>query len=105
MIMVLKKYGFPPKMIRTIQHMYEKFQLVFKKGKEEVSIDYLTGVHQGDNLAPLLFILVFQAAMESLESTQQRSTISTPSYRFFPNTTKNHPRGRLSGQNAKTKGT
>lgn len=84
MIMVPKKYAFPPKMIRTIQHMPEKFQLVFKKGKEEVSIDYLTGVHQGDNLAPLLFILVFQAAMEYLESTQQRSTISTPPTDSFP---------------------
>ena len=60
MIMVLKKYGFPPKMVRTIQNMYEKFQLVLKRGKEEVTIDYLTGVHQGDNLAPILLILVFK---------------------------------------------
>ena len=72
MIMVLKIYGFPPKMVRTIKKMYESFKLVFKKGDESVSIDYLTGVHQGDNLAPLLFILVFQAAMESLETTRQR---------------------------------
>ena len=105
MIMVLKIYGFPPKMVRTIKKMYESFKLVFKKGDESVSIDYLTGVHQGDNLAPLLFILVFQAAMESLETTQQRKEITTPRYNFFPNTAKNQPRGRLSGQNAQSKGT
>ena len=68
MIMVLKKYGFPPKMIRTVQHMYGKFQLVFKKGKEEVAIDCLTGVHQGDNLAPLLFILVLLCCVDSNDS-------------------------------------
>ena len=84
MIMVLKKYGFPPKMIGTIKRMYEKFKLVFKKGEESVNIEYFTGVHQCDNLAPLLFILVFQAAMESLDSTQQRREISTPRYKLFP---------------------
>ena len=77
MIMVLKKHGFPPKMVRTIKKRYDSFKLILKKGEESISIDYLTGVHQGDNLAPLLFILVFQAAMESLKITRQRKEITT----------------------------
>ena len=105
MLLVLKKYGFPPKMIETIRKMYEKFTLKFKKGKESVSIEYLTGVHQGDNLAPLLFILVFQAAMESLEETEEMKTIQIPTYKMFPDTAKGKPRGRLIGQNTQAKGT
>ena len=32
MILVLKKYGFPPKMTRMIEIMYEKFRLNLDKG-------------------------------------------------------------------------
>ena len=54
MILVLQKYGFPPKLRRTVERMYEKFALELKNGDETATIEYLTGVHQGDNLAPLL---------------------------------------------------
>ena len=75
----------------TIKRMYERFSLIVKKGEDEFTIEYLTGVHQGDNLAPLLFVLVFQAAMESLEETEERKKIKNPKYRFFPNTAKGPP--------------
>ena len=105
MALVLKKYGFPPKMRNTIERMYEKFALELKKGNETTQINYLIGVHQGDNLAPLLFVLVFQAAMESLEFTNEcKENISKPEYKYFPNTQKDKPRGRLTGQSTKTKG-
>ena len=81
------------------------FSLCIKKGEEEELINYLIGVHQGDNLAPLLFVLVFQAAMETLEQTEERAKISSPTYRYFPDTKKGEPRGRLTGQNVKSKGT
>jgi len=32
--------------------MYDKFALGLKKGVETTAINYLTGVHQGENLAP-----------------------------------------------------
>ena len=54
-------------------------------------IEYLTGVHQGDNLDPPLFVLVFQAAMESLELTNECKDIVKPRYKYLPNMlTKNH---------------
>jgi len=31
MILVLEKYGFPPKLRKTIERMYEKFALELKK--------------------------------------------------------------------------
>ena len=49
--------------------MYKQFSLCIKKGEEEEIINYLIGVHQGDNLDPLLFVIVFQAAIEILEKT------------------------------------
>jgi len=63
----------------------------------------LTGVYQGDNLTPLLFILVFQAAMESLKLTNECKEIVKPRYKYFPNTLTNKLRGRLTGQNTSAK--
>ena len=64
----------------------------------------MTGVHQGDNLAPLLFVLVFQAAMESLELTNECKEITKPQYKYFPNTKTGKPRRRLPGQDTSAKG-
>ena len=60
-------------------------------------IYYLIGVHQGANLAPLLFIIIFQATMESLELTDKQQTIMTPSYSYFPDMDKGKLRGRMTG--------
>ena len=85
--------------------MYEQFSLCIKKGEENATIDYLIWVRQGDNIIPLLFILVFQAAMETLEQKEERTQISSPTYRYFPDTKKGAPRGRMRGQNTISKGT
>ena len=64
--------------------MDEKFASKFKKGEETVSIEYLTGFPQGDHLVHLLFILVSQAAMESLEKQKKRNKYkfqNVPKYR------------------------
>ena len=71
--------------------MYAHFSLIIKRGDEQVAIDYLIGVYQGENLAPLLFVLVFQAATETLETIEQRKRSSTPTYRFFFDTIKGTP--------------
>ena len=84
--------------------MCANFSLCSLKGDEKETIDYLIEVHQGDNLAPLLFVLVFQASMETLEHTGKRKGISTPIYQYFPNTKKGVRRGRMTGQNVQSKG-
>jgi hypothetical protein len=47
--------------------MYHTFRLNIKKGEEISYLQYLTGVHKGDPLTPLLFVLVYQVCMETLD--------------------------------------
>ena len=78
--------------------MYKTFKLTIQKRDEIKFIEYLSGVHQGDNLAPLLFVLVFQAAMESLDACSGDLNPSLP-FRFFTDTKNDSKsRGRLTGQ-------
>ena len=101
MLVVMRKYGFPPRLISVVSRMYEKFTLKIQKGEEESLLEYLIGVHQGDNLAPLLFVLVYQATMESLDATRGDLLAPLP-FRFFPDTKQGKPRGRLAGQRPAT---
>ena len=63
--------------------MYKKFALKFKKVKEIVSAEFLTVVHQGDNIAPLLCIIVFQIAMKSLKN-RSKETNTNSKIQDFP---------------------
>jgi len=63
---VLSKYGIPPKMQRTIKKLYMNCTVQLEIGKEKCEIKYNTGVQQGDNMAPILFSHVMQAAKETL---------------------------------------
>ena len=83
MLAILKKYGFPPLLVDTIRRMYKTFSLGVKKGDEMSFIDYLIGVHQGDNLAPVLFSLVFQAAMHMFDVVSADKFTATE-FKFFP---------------------
>jgi len=46
---------------------------------EKVQVSYDTGVQQGDNMAPILFLFVMQAAMNSISLTDQPLE-----FRYFP---------------------
>jgi hypothetical protein len=84
--------------------MYENFFLLFSIGDAEEKIPYSIGVHQGDNLAPLLFLLFFQATIDSLKKKWESEQIKCPEFHRFQDTKKGKPRGRLRGQ-GKAKGT
>ena len=47
--------------------------------RKEVKFSYNTGVQQGDNMAPILFLFVMQAAMNSISLTDQPLE-----FRYFP---------------------
>ena len=51
-------------------------------GKEKKNVPYETGIQQGNNMAPILFLFVMQAVMESLELILP---IHKPEYRYFMN--------------------
>ena len=61
---LLKKYGIPIYLIKVIEKLYKNFKIEIKVGKKIELIDYSMGVKQGDNLAPILFIIFMQFMAE-----------------------------------------
>ena len=80
--------------------MYTDFVLNFTVGKAKKTIPYTIGVHQGDNLAPILFNLFFQAAIDSLETEWIKNQIERPTFKWFSSDS----RGRLRNQSPSTIG-
>jgi hypothetical protein len=88
---LLEKFGAPRTLVEPIKKLHRDFKLKFKLGKKEVLIDYSTGVKQGDNIAPALFLFLMQGMAESLETKHTREAKSPP-YSF------KHPRTALNGK-------
>ena len=61
---LLKKYGIPIYLIKVIQKLYKDFKIEIKVGKKKELIDYSMGVKQGDNSAPILFIIFMKSLAE-----------------------------------------
>jgi hypothetical protein len=61
-----------------------------------------SGVKQGDNLAPALFIFAIHAVSNSLDKKWE---FETPDLRWYPDTQPGKPRGQLRGTNHSNKGT
>jgi uroporphyrinogen-III decarboxylase len=64
---ILEKYGIPEKVIATIKKMYTNINIKLSIEDAELIFKSISGVKQGDNLAPiLLFLFVVQAAVETM---------------------------------------
>ena len=82
LLSILFKYGIPPQLIMTIKKMYLNCIDLLKLGKETCETDYKSGVQQGDNMAPILFLYIMQAAIQSLQSRLTCNlTLNTSQYR------------------------
>ena len=64
---LLEKFRLPDRVIMVIKNLYKHFKIKLTVGKCVNFVDYSTGVKQGDNLAPILFIIVMQFLAELLE--------------------------------------
>ena len=62
--MILSKFGIPRKVFTMIKKLYTNNIVRFNIGKEHRDVPYTTGVKQGNNLTPTLFIIVMQAMEE-----------------------------------------
>ena len=82
----LDKFGVPKDLMNTIRKMYSGCTIHLQVRKEEREIKYGTGVQQGDNMAPVLFLFIMQAAYETL---QKKLTCEPFEFRYFPDNTKN----------------
>ena len=80
--MILKKYGLPLSLINVIDKIYENCHTHPKIGKNLERIPYETGVQQGDNMAPILFLFVMQAVMETLDKDLPANNIK-PEFHYF----------------------
>ena len=64
MMKVLKAYGIPPRLLSAIATMYENtYARVLTPDGETAWFQILAGVLQGDTLAPFLFIIVLDYAL------------------------------------------
>ena len=86
LLKVLGKFGVPPKMVAMIDNMYSGCTVKLEldtgdplRAREDAIIKATAGVKQGDNLAPVLFLIYIQAVLEGLddafaEAGEERST-------------------------------
>jgi hypothetical protein len=68
---ILAKYGIPSNLISVIKKLYNDITVKFRVGKAKGSFESTSGVKQGDPLAPVLFLYVMQAAVETMDKTWQ----------------------------------
>jgi hypothetical protein len=98
---ILDKYGLPPIIIQNIEKLYKCFKVKVIIGRSFTEVDYTTGVQQGDNMSPDLFLFVMQVFLNTLSLDAQPIQ-----YSYSPkskNGNLSNCKGRLLGQNSTTK--
>ena len=76
----------------------------FKSSKQIHEFLNLVGVKHLDNLAPVLFLFVIHAALESLERVWVENNIILPSLTWLPNNEDGTSNGTLTGQRSNKPG-
>ena len=66
LLQLSRRYGIPENLVQVVRKLYTDFKMELKIGSEKTIIDYLTGVKQGDVLAPTLFLFLMQAMAENV---------------------------------------
>ena len=72
---ILQKFEAPPKFCKAIECLYTDLAVVLKIGKEKLEINQTTGVRQGDNLSPIIFLLIMAAFSETIEAKLDNANI------------------------------
>ena len=94
---VMKKYDFSPTPSKSLAICIQHSCWISRRVGRTSLLEYPIGVPLGDNLAPLLFVLVYQVTIESLNAIH--CDLPTPLLlKFFTNTNIDSPRGHLTGQ-------
>lgn len=71
MYSVLDKFGIPPKMKRIIMKLHSGLIVKIQAGNSDVEIGSTCGVKQGCTMAPILFLIYMQAAVEVFNVTSK----------------------------------
>lgn len=78
----MSKFGVPHNIIRIVEKLYMEFKMKLKIGKISTIIEYLTGVKQGDVLAPTLFLFPMQTMAECVLQKWKEEGIEPFTYLF-----------------------
>ena len=65
---ILKRYRAPPQLVAAIEQIYQDLVVVMKFKNGVVELPQSVGIQQGDNIAPVLFLLLMSAFAETLEA-------------------------------------
>ena len=66
---ILARYGVPDHLVSVIKKLYAEITVKLRVGKAKGSFESTSGVKQGDPLAPILFLYVMQAAIETMDQS------------------------------------
>ena len=98
LLKILSRYGLPDSLIGVIKRLYKDVNIEYKVGKKKFGIISTVGVKQGDNLAPILFLFVMQAAMDTLEVVWKDNKIEKPEFMWAPDDADGTANGTVTGQ-------
>ena len=104
MPLVLEKYGVPQSLITVIMKMYTNIWIKFDIESVRKSIASTSGVKQGDNLAPVLFLYMVQAVIDTWESQRAAHNLQDLPLRWMKPTIAGTDRGQLVSAAWKNKG-
>ncbi len=76
---ILKKYGLWPALVQNIAKLYKNCKVRIKLGRDCMEVDCTMGVHQGDNMSPVLFLFVIQPFLHTLKLKNQPGNFA-----YFP---------------------
>jgi exonuclease III len=82
---ILEKYGIPKETISVIKKMYTDVRIKLSIEEAEAFFNSTSGVKQGDNLAPVLFLFAIQAAVETMHRKWSSLGLAEPQLEWFPN--------------------
>jgi hypothetical protein len=76
---ILLKYGLPPGLVQKVKRLYNNCKVKIVVGSKSTELDYTTGVHQGDNMSPVLPLCNASFFLETLQLKSQPVQFS-----YFP---------------------
>jgi hypothetical protein len=96
---ILKILGVPDNLIEVLKKLCTDVTINLRVGEKLEQFLSTSGVKQGDNVAPVLFIFVIPNSLD------KKWEFETPDLRWYEDTQAGKPRGQLRGTNHSNKGT
>lgn len=84
LFVTLEKYGIPKITIATIKKIYMDINIKLIVEDAQFIFNSISGIKQGDNLTPALFLFVDQATIKIMHANWSSISIQTPDIKHFP---------------------